>query len=153
MHGSVQWDAQWSFDSNGGLLVRRCMVRTMPSELVRGICTRFFALAASSYHRLTGYCFWSHAGHGCARVIRACAVGIARRGAQTGRLGAPCKTGWALVLTQHCGYEASDMNPPSLGARRPFSELLAALHCEGQRSGESGSRGGSCEARGRPHCG
>ena len=28
-----------------------------------------------------------------ARVIRACAVGIARRGAQIGRLGAPCKAG------------------------------------------------------------
>ena len=29
----------------------------------RRICTRFFALAASSYHCLTRYCFWSHAGH------------------------------------------------------------------------------------------
>jgi len=29
----------------------------------RPICTRFFALAASLYHYLTGYCFWSHAGH------------------------------------------------------------------------------------------
>ena len=29
----------------------------------RRICTRIFALAASSYHYLTGYCFWSHAGH------------------------------------------------------------------------------------------
>ena len=47
----------------------------------RRICTRFFALAASSYHYLTGYCFWSHAGQR-ARVMRACAVGIARRGAE-----------------------------------------------------------------------
>ena len=29
----------------------------------RRICTRFFALAASSYHYLTGCCFWPHAGH------------------------------------------------------------------------------------------
>ncbi len=28
-----------------------------------------------------------------ARVVRACAVGVARRGAQIGRLGAPCKAG------------------------------------------------------------
>jgi hypothetical protein len=35
-----------------------------------------------------------------ARVIRACAVGIARRGAQIGRLGAPCKAGghWCSLL-------------------------------------------------------
>ena len=35
-----------------------------------------------------------------ARVIRACAVGIARRGAQIGRLGAPCKAGgrWYSLL-------------------------------------------------------
>ena len=26
-------------------------------------CARFFALAVSSYHYLTGYCFWLHAGH------------------------------------------------------------------------------------------
>jgi len=29
----------------------------------RRICTRFFALAASSYDYLTGYCSWPHAGH------------------------------------------------------------------------------------------
>ena len=29
----------------------------------RRICTRFFAPAASSYNCLTGFCFWSHAGH------------------------------------------------------------------------------------------
>ena len=29
----------------------------------RRICTRFFALAASSHHYLTGFCFSSHAGH------------------------------------------------------------------------------------------
>ena len=38
----------------------------------------------------------------CARVIHACDVGIARRGAQIGRLGEPCKAGWALVLAPHC---------------------------------------------------
>ncbi len=54
-----------------------------------------------------------------ARVIRACAVGIARRGAQIGRRGAPCKAGQALGRTRHCGYTASDRNPPSLGARWP----------------------------------
>ena len=37
-------------------------VRTMPSEK-RRICARLFALATSSYQYLTGYCFWSHAGH------------------------------------------------------------------------------------------
>ena len=38
-----------------------------------------------------------------ARVIRACAVGIARRGAQIGRLGAPCKAGGRRCsLTQEC---------------------------------------------------
>ncbi len=37
-----------------------------------------------------------------ARVKRACAVGMARRGAQTGRRGAPCKAGQALVRTRHC---------------------------------------------------
>ena len=40
-----------------------------------------------------------------ARVKRACAVGIARRGAQIGRLGAPCKAGghcWALTHECRC---------------------------------------------------
>ena len=55
-----------------------------------------------------------------ARVKRACAVGIARRGAQTGRLGSSCEAGQALVRTRHCEYTASDRNPPSLGARRPL---------------------------------
>ena len=36
-------------------------VRTMPGT--KRICARRFALAASSYHWLTGYCFWSHADH------------------------------------------------------------------------------------------
>ncbi len=55
-----------------------------------------------------------------AHVIRACAVSIARRGAQKGRLGAPCKAGRALVRTQHYRCTACDMSPPSLGARRPL---------------------------------
>ncbi len=38
-----------------------------------------------------------------ARVIRACAVGIARRGAQIGRLGAPCKDGGHCYLLPHDG--------------------------------------------------
>ena len=29
----------------------------------RRICARLFALAASPYHYVTGYCSWSHAGH------------------------------------------------------------------------------------------
>ena len=36
-----------------------------------------------------------------ARVIRACAVGIARRGAQIGRLGAPCKAGGRWCSLTH----------------------------------------------------
>ena len=36
-----------------------------------------------------------------ARVIRACAVGVARRGAQIGRLGAPCKAGGRWCSLPH----------------------------------------------------
>ena len=36
-----------------------------------------------------------------ARVIRACAVGVARRGAQIGRLGAPCKAGGRRCSLTH----------------------------------------------------
>ena len=55
-----------------------------------------------------------------ARVKRACAVGIARRGAQTGRLGSSCKAGQVFVFARWCCYTASDMNPASVGARRPL---------------------------------
>jgi hypothetical protein len=50
-----------------------------------------------------------------ARVLRACAVGIARRGAQLeiGRLGAPCKAGWALLLTPTCLYMSPHAPVPS----------------------------------------
>ncbi len=36
-----------------------------------------------------------------ARVVRACAVGVARRGAQMGRLGAPCKAGGRWCSLPH----------------------------------------------------
>ena len=94
-----------------------------------------FALAASPYHFLTGHRFWSHACRPRARVIRACAVGIARQGAQIGRLGAPCKAGRALVLADSASIRlARRIRPLSAPVGR-----LAASHYEGQRRG---SRGG-----------
>ena len=81
-----------------------------------------------------------------ARVIRARAVGIARRGAQIGRLGAPCKAGghWCSLphgcaqMSPHAtapGYRRSRRRPRSPASRngtghRPFANRAGCKRAE-----------------------
>ncbi len=74
------------------------------------------------------------------RVKRACAVGMARRGAQIGRLGAPCKAGghfksggwdtpgFFLVLpATPCLFSAFWSRPPLTSAGRPPQKMRCTL--------------------------
>ena len=110
----------------------------------RRICTRFFALATSSYQYLTGYCFWSHAGH---VLVSNAPVPSASPDGELKQEGKehPAKPArrWYAPDTANI-RRATEIRPLSAPVGR-----WAASHCEGQRSGESGSGGGSCEARGR----
>ena len=110
----------------------------------RRICARLFALAASSYHYVTGYCPWSHVGH---VLVSNAPVPSASPDGELKEEGEehPAKLArrWYAPDTANI-RSATEIRPLSA----PVGRWEASYH-EGQRSGQRGSREGTCEARGR----
>ncbi len=63
----------------------------------RRICARLFALEATSYHCLTGHCFWSPAGH--AFVSNAPVPSASPDGSSDRKVWSALQSRWALVAT------------------------------------------------------